>query len=156
MKNRPSTQGFTLIEVLIALVILAVGLLGMATLTMTSLQSSQSAYLRSQASLLASDIIERMRANRAHAVSSDDYEQSEGSTSPTAPSCSACTPEQQAERDLAQWRAALENGIPGATAAIERTGNEYQISISWAESGTSLRNADNDEVSPSFTLRVDL
>lgn len=50
-------RGFTLIEVLIALLVLAVGLLGMASLMMTSLQSSQSAYLRSQASLLAQDLV---------------------------------------------------------------------------------------------------
>ena len=57
------SRAFTLIEVMIAMIILAVGLLGMASLTVRSQQSNESAYARSQASLLAYDIIERMRTN---------------------------------------------------------------------------------------------
>lgn len=62
----PSAQraaGFTLLEVLVATFILAIGLLGVASLQATSIRNNQSAYLRSQATILAYDIIERMRAN---------------------------------------------------------------------------------------------
>ena len=55
--------GFTLIEVLIAMIILAVGLLGLAGLQATSLRNNQSAYNRSVATQLAYDIADRMRAN---------------------------------------------------------------------------------------------
>lgn len=58
------TQGFTLIEVMVAVVILAIGLLGMATLMTQSMQSSESAYSRSQAGVLAYDILDRMRSNK--------------------------------------------------------------------------------------------
>ena len=57
--------GFTLIEVLIAMLVLAVGLLGLAGLQATSLRNNQSAYNRSQATQLAYDIADRMRANSA-------------------------------------------------------------------------------------------
>ncbi|MCY1285412.1 hypothetical protein D3C76_764060 [compost metagenome] len=159
MRTRPANRGFTLIEVLIALVILAVGLLGMASLMMSSLQSSQGAYLRSQASLLAFDIVERMRANHAQAISTNDYTLAENATGSTDPDCktSGCNPAQQAQQDLHDWRAALADGIPGAKASITRTPpNEYEITISWEETGTALKKSDETEISPSFSLRVDL
>lgn len=63
-KPSPSRlRGFTLIEVMIALVILAVGLLGMASLMARSQKSNESAYARSQATMLAYDFVERMRSN---------------------------------------------------------------------------------------------
>jgi len=58
-----SNKGFSMIEILVALVILAIGLLGMASLMLNSLQTSQSAALRSAATLAAYDLIERMRSN---------------------------------------------------------------------------------------------
>ncbi len=60
---RHHAAGFSLIEVLVAVVILAIGLLGIAGLQATSIRNNNSAYLRSQATILAYDIIERMRAN---------------------------------------------------------------------------------------------
>ena len=55
--------GFTLIEVLIAMLVLAVGLLGLAALQASSLRNAQSAYNRSLATELAYDLADRMRAN---------------------------------------------------------------------------------------------
>ncbi len=57
-------QGFSLIEVMVTMLIVSIGLLGIAGIIMTSLKNSQSSYGRSQATLLANDIIDRMRANR--------------------------------------------------------------------------------------------
>jgi type IV pilus assembly protein PilV len=154
MRNHPSAKGFTLIEVLIALVIMAIGLLGMASLTMISLQSSQGAYLRSQATLLAYDIAERMRANHDQAITSNAYTLT--TTSSTSdPGCKAtgCTPNDQAQLDIHEWRTALTESIPGSKAIISRAnGNEYTIDISWEES-SALQQATADS---SFELRIDL
>jgi type IV pilus assembly protein PilV len=70
LTDRPHSRsrGFTLLEILVALLILTIGLLGLGTLQMTSLRYNHSALLRSQATLLAQDILDRMRANRATAV----------------------------------------------------------------------------------------
>lgn len=57
------SRGFSLIEILIAILILSVGLMGNAGLVAASLKNSNSAYYRSQASVLAADILDRMRAN---------------------------------------------------------------------------------------------
>jgi type IV pilus modification protein PilV len=61
-------QGFSLFEVLIALVVLSVGLLGLASLQTNTLKFNQGAYLRTQATNLAYDMADRMRANRAAAI----------------------------------------------------------------------------------------
>src|SRR5262249_56408603 len=56
-------RGFTLIEALVALLVLSIGLLGVAALQLTSLRSNPSSSFRSQATLLAYDVVDRMRAN---------------------------------------------------------------------------------------------
>ena len=60
-------QGISLIEILVSILIIAVGLLGMASLQMSSLRGNQGSYQRSQANLFAQDLIERIRANPARA-----------------------------------------------------------------------------------------
>jgi type IV pilus assembly protein PilV len=59
------TQGLTLIEVLVAVFVLAIGLLGAASLQLVGSRGNNSAYLRSQATILANDLAERMHVNIA-------------------------------------------------------------------------------------------
>jgi type IV pilus assembly protein PilV len=66
-----SNYGFSLMEVLIAMLVLAVGLLGVAALQANALKTNQSAYLRTQATFLAYDMIDRLRANRAAALAGE-------------------------------------------------------------------------------------
>ena len=151
-------QGFTLIEVLIAVVILAVGLLGTASLTLSSLQSSQGASLRSQASSLAGDLGERLRANRNFAISNDtDYLLAVDAGPTNKPACidnvAGCSPADQAQRDLFEWRASLATNLPAGTAAIQKLGapgsRQYQLDLTWSEAG-------NLNAVSSYTLRIDL
>lgn len=88
------TSGFTLLEVLISIVILSIGLLGLAGLQATSLQANQNAHYTSQANLLAYDIVDRMRANR-QAARSGAYNIAIGSNLPTGST--------QAAQDLRRW-----------------------------------------------------
>ncbi len=148
-------NGFTLIEVLIAVVILSVGLLGMASLTLSSLQSSQGASLRSQASALAGDYAERLRANRDFAISDDTaYLLASGAAATARPVCidsnNGCSDTEQAQRDLFEWRASLTNNLPGGTAIITKPGaaRQYQITLTWSEAGTSTAST--------YILRIDL
>ena len=62
--NRLGQRGFTIVEALVALVVLAVGMLGIASLYVTTLRASGSAMSRMQAINLASDLGDRIRANR--------------------------------------------------------------------------------------------
>jgi type IV pilus assembly protein PilV len=69
VSSRRSQQGVTLLEVLISIVVLAIGLLGYAGLQTVSLKNNLSAYHRSQATMLAYDVIDRIRANRPNCAS---------------------------------------------------------------------------------------
>jgi len=70
--NLANQRGLTLAEVLIAVVILSIGLLGIAGLQLTGLRGAQSANLRTQATVLANDIAERIRANPTGALNPVD------------------------------------------------------------------------------------
>jgi type IV pilus assembly protein PilV len=67
-KPRRTQQGFTLIEVLVALLILAIGLLGLAGMQASALRNNMSAYMRSQATFHVYEIIDRMRSNLSFAL----------------------------------------------------------------------------------------
>jgi type IV pilus assembly protein PilV len=107
------TGGFTLIEVLVSLVILSIGLLGIAKLMLFSSRSNDSAYLRSQATALAYEILDNMRANRQEAIAGT-YTTTQGATATTATPPAAiclgavqCTTPQQALFDVYQWKLRL-------------------------------------------------
>lgn len=117
--------GFTLIEVLVTVVVLAIGLLGLAGLQATALSFNSTAYQRSQATNLAYDIIDRMRAN-ATAARNGQYDVNFGFANPGAGTL--------AQRDLGEWRQAMINTLPSGTGSIARTGNVFTIIVQWDDS----------------------
>ncbi len=124
--NRRSA-GFTLLEILIAMLVLAIGLLGVAAMQFRGLQYSHDAYLRSQISVLAYDIADRMRLNKANATSyASTY------TVPTS-SPSGCTPTSiGATNDLACWHVQLYEALPpGSVTSIAQVAGEYTVSVAW-------------------------
>ncbi len=142
--------GFSLIEVLIALVVLAIGLLGLATLQMTSLQFNSDAYLRSQATVLAYDVADRMRSNMTGVIAGNytvAAEANANTTVATYAACSAstcnctgtasCSVANMALYDLGTWYDRLDKTLPGSStkrATIESLGNrEFRITIKWDE-----------------------
>lgn len=117
--------GFSLLEVMIALVILSIGLLGLAGLQGTGLRTNHEAYLRSQATLLAYDIVERMRANREPALGGD-YVIAIGAT-PSGPSV--------ADTDLIEWRAMLSEALPSGTGAVTTASDgTVVVTVQWDDS----------------------
>lgn len=129
----PGSRGLTLVEILIALVILSVGLLGLAGLQTLSLKFNTSAYYRTQATQLAYDIADRMRANRAEALD-DLYVMDDTGGAP--PACNAAVGDGTVlQDDLAAWRNALACRIPQSTGAIEATGDDqFTITVQWTDS----------------------
>jgi len=137
MYNRQNS-GFTLFEVLIALVVLSIGLLGLVGLQTTSLKFNQSSYQRTQATNLAYSILDRVRVNRTVALSTTAYNLPEGSTPPTATDCSTttCAPNALAAYDLSEWYTAVTGTLPNASAGIAISDlpsgiRLYVVTISW-------------------------
>lgn len=131
-----------------ALVVLTIGMLGIAAVYLEGLRSSRTALLRTQAVILAADMSDRIRANRYVFSGAQAYDPSvavatannacDKSTDPTA----KCTPAQMFANDLARWQAAVQARLPGGTGtvgfAIVNTIPTYTVTVSWAESGDAV------------------
>jgi type IV pilus assembly protein PilV len=104
--------GFTLIEVLIAVLILGIGLLGLAGLQVNSMRNNHQAYLRSQATLLAQEMIDRMRTNRA-GFEDHLYHLNTALWIDRCTDIGGCTAEQMAQHDLWQWQQSIKTIFPG-------------------------------------------
>ena len=122
MKRTNLQRGFTLIEVMIALLIFSLGLMGMAGLMVLSVKTNQSAYLRTQASFLAQSMADRMRANMGQINAyNGTYNYSNVGSDPCA-SGAACPPVTQVVRDRVLWSQLLVDSLPNPTAVIACNG----------------------------------
>lgn len=137
-------DGFTLIEVLIAVVILAGGLLGLAALQAAGLSNSQSSYNRSQATQLAYDIADRMRANPKKAANYLTTFMEPGDANASATACSSlansCTPEQLAVKDLDDWSDDLATLLPLGEGEIRLVGSVYIVTVKWDDDKDGVAN----------------
>ncbi len=142
-------QGFTLMEVLVALAVLSIGLLGMAGMQLFSMKSSHNAYLQSQASYFAYDLIDKMRANPI-GFGNGNYDSAYTSIPGSPPNCQSttatCSPTQLASFELAQCKSALVNYenyssctgtldmtsvLPNGDGKIERNGDDVTVTVQW-------------------------
>jgi type IV pilus assembly protein PilV len=125
-----ATRGFTLIEVMVAVVIFSIGLLGLALLLSSSVKSNHVGYQHTQASFAAESILDRMRAN-IPGVWSNAYNStfSAATTVPTdtCDAASPCTPAQIAARDGAAWGQLLGQVLPASSGTILCTRNAGTI-----------------------------
>lgn len=121
MKQRKSTLylqlGSSLIEVLVSLLVLSGGMLGIAGVQSVSLRNNQAAYFRTQATMLTSEIIERMRANKI-AVDNDDYDNVAGAATASCFTAAGCTPGEMADQDIFDWDADLAAALPGGVGVV--------------------------------------
>jgi len=107
--NRQS--GFSLIEVLVAALVLSIGLVGVAGLQAVSLKNNQSAYMRSQASALAYDLADRMRSNVSGA-NSGFYDPQQAAANAQCSTSAGCSPQDMARNDLSEWLGTLTGILP--------------------------------------------
>ena len=139
---QPRITGFSLLEVLISLVILSVGLLGIAGLMTGTLKSNDSAYMRTQATSLAYNILDRMRAN-SPATIAWKYQftmpaAAATGANPTSCDTGACTSDQLAAYDLDQWEYELAHSLPqgrgSVTMAQTSSGYGVTVKVLWNDS----------------------
>ncbi len=158
MNMKPSSRlrrsrGVTLIEVLVALVIVAVGLLGLAGLQVRGLSIQKDAHGRAIATQLALDLADRMRANRVPGTLTPPAGYAFTSAYPTGtpalPTASTdcasvvCNEAQQAQFDLAAWLTRVSQALPGGWAHVEpiaSSGNRaWNVTLLWTETGFRAR-----------------
>ena len=144
---RGGARGLTMIETLVALVIMSVGLLGIAALHVESVKSARSASLRTKAISLATDMAEKMRANLAGTLAGDytigagDLGSNHDCADDDAGGATvACTAADMADHDVWLWKQRLTNpqsGLPeGATGEITTDGAvdpTFTITLAWEE-----------------------
>lgn len=139
--------GFSLIEVLVAMFVFSIGLLGLAMLQLNGMRFNTDAYFRTQATLLAYDIIDRMRVNPdgaslgyyTVATSGDVTTKQTNYGGCKASTCkcttATCDKSQLALYDLGKWYEAQQQllSAPTTPTTIEKNGNLYTITMRWME-----------------------
>lgn len=132
MKSTGKQSGSSLIETIVALLISAVGILGVASLMLTSMRHNDATLARTQSTMLANEIYEMIRANLA-AAEAGNYKLALSSALPytTQTDCttSTCSITQIAAWDLAEWSARVGRVLPGADAAINVDASSNPMSI---------------------------
>lgn len=137
-------SGLGLIEVLVSVVIISSSLLALTALQSRSLQFNHSAYLRSQANILAYDLLDRIRINRMDLSS---YSIALDADSPADNSLSST--------DLREWRDTLSNVLPEGRGAVtcNATSSVCSVSIVWSEQSSAM-DASEESASFVFSTRI--
>jgi type IV pilus assembly protein PilV len=130
LKNN-STNGFSLLEVMISMVIFAIGLLGLAAMQAISLENAQVSTSRGQAINFAYSMSDLMRANKD---AKDSYLIAHGETV-TNPSCvtNSCIVSQLAVYDQMNWKKNLADNLLSGDGQIAGADPEYTITVRWDE-----------------------
>lgn len=119
-------RGTSLIEALVAMVVLSLGLLGLAGLQLNSMKTAQGAHLRAQAAEHAYDMLDRMRANRTQARSGN-YSIAMNATPPTGTALAAS--------ELRSWLLLIAGTLPEGDGSIAMPDTEtVTITIQWNDS----------------------
>ena len=154
MKRISHLNGFTLMEVLIALLIFSLGMLGLAGLMVVSVKTNHSAYLRTQASFIAQSMANRMRSNLGLILDYNGTYAGAGGADPCAAGV-ACSNPNIVIRDIWQFREQISTFLPNPTATINCDGTSLgsaaqagsapfnglcTVSLTWSE-GTLKRDA---------------
>ena len=128
-----NANGVTLIEVMVSLIILTVGLLGMATLHGLGTKTGNQSYFRTQAVHQVYDILDRMRANRSGTTSG--YYARPASSSNSVGNCalSPCSISDIANFDLGEWNKANQSMLPSGSGTVTIEGSSISVEISWTE-----------------------
>ena len=142
MISRLRQRGFSLLEVLVTLILLSVGLLGVAALQLTSLRYAATSGGRNQAALFAQEVADRIRANNDPSV---NYANATGAAANCYNASGTCSADQLRLSDLADLNARVSDvkrgGLQNGQLNITPAPNGYQVQITWQEVATYNKSA---------------
>ncbi len=173
----PGARGFTLVEVMVSLIVISVGLLGIASMQGLALSSASNARMRSLAAIEAASLAATMHTNRAYwAVSApgsftvvdgliSDAGLASGTANCTSSGTLQCAPATLAAYDTQRWVAALDTLLPHPSATITCPITSVPMSctiyITWTESAVAINKQEAatagtqaDFQKPDYTLYV--
>ncbi len=141
-RSQSTSAGFTLVEMMVAMVVLSIGMLGVANLFVITLQSNKSSTSRLHAINYVGDLADRIRANRTAGVAYAGVGADNGCAG-QAIGAVACTPVQLAANDLFLWRQQIARTWTGGSAAgtvvfvagAAGAPSTYTITVTWREQG---------------------
>jgi type IV pilus assembly protein PilV len=133
---KATQHGFSLVEVLVALIIMSVGMLGVAGLYVQSMQAGRTSMLRHNAVTLAGDVADRIRSNpRAGAA----YTDADGADHGCVAGDADCDEIEMAEHDIMLWQTQADDTMPNGLVTITFDDTvvppDYTIAITWDEPG---------------------
>lgn len=142
--TRAGQRGVTLLESMIAIVLVALGVLGILGVQLRTLADTQTAVRRAQAIRLIEDLSERLKANPSALAPGvlARYEVGWGAVTGSVPNCaSGCTAGDMARADIAQWKQTVASTMPLGDAAVfatagtagSNTRTQLGVMISWRE-----------------------
>jgi len=144
-------RGFTLVEAMVALIVLSVGLLGIAALYVETLRANRTSLHRTEAVNMATDIADRMRSNRDPALAATGFYDCGGTCDLAVLPAGANA---VATADLTDWLTRIETQLPGGTADVTFTAGTattpaaYVVQIGWDEIGQATQ--------ATFQLRIEI
>ena len=179
MKHIGQQSGFSLVEVLVTVIIIAIGSLGIAGMQIAGLKYSSGSYARTQAIILADDMVSRLKANRNHALNrqggnfgASDYEVDNyiniADFGVGAPDCliNDCTAAEVASYDLEFWLTEISRALPfgegsiqvndflNADGVLER---QFVIGLQWRQvAGTNNQESNDDDEIKDFQFRISI
>lgn len=131
-------EGFSLIEALVALVVLSVGMMGIAAMYGQGLAATRSAQFRTQAVNLAADMADRIRVNRLGGAAYAGA----GAANDCGPAGAGCTPAEMAADDLFSWNRQAAQLLPNGQTQVLYDGGTapptYTLRVSWDEVGEGV------------------
>lgn len=146
--------GFSLVEVLIALIIMSVGMLGIAGLYVHSMQAGRTSLFRHHAVTLAGDVADRIRANPRAGVA---YEGAGSDDDKCIAAGEDCTPAEIAAYDIFLWEEQADQTLPEGDVTIVYSNaavpSTYEVTVTWQEPGYEEDNPPTYNVSfPVFEM----
>jgi len=157
MINRQKQNGSSLIETIVALIVMGAGLMGVLSMQVKSVSFLKDASLYSQAAFLAEDIYESMLSTPS---AKGKYNFNFGDAIPAKPDCvqlaSNCTPEQMAEWHIHNWRNNVASLLPGGRGEVIRTaGDQIVIRVEF-QVGSSESGASGERETKVYQMTTDL
>ncbi|WP_075186692.1 type IV pilus modification protein PilV [Teredinibacter haidensis] len=140
-RNLYRQRGAAMMEVVVALFVLAIGLMGTLSMQVKGVNSSQRAHFVTDANILAADMADRILAYNSDDITSDDDDYSgiyTDSSTATSSSCSSggCNSAAQKSFDEWEWSEQIKSRLPGGTGEVFYVDGAYTIVVKWNQPDT--------------------